>query len=203
MLRLVLVCYNDYPLIIRCIESVPWVDEIIAVDGRYIDYPLGPMQSNDGTLEYLESIDKVNLIHAAGLQEIEKRNKYLVGEIGDWYLHLDADEEWVGPPPIIDPEVDAYIIDFHRSYPVHKMDRVRLFKHVDGLRYEGKHYWLRDKNGVTFALLQQVGSVYRGARLGGVHIEHHELERSPERQRDRKIYYNVLSRRENPIKETT
>jgi len=203
MLRLVLVCYNDYPLIIRCIESVPWVDEIIAVDGRYIDYPLGPMQSNDGTLEYLESIDKVNLIHAAGLQEIEKRNKYLVGEIGDWYLHLDADEEWVGPAPIIDPEIDAYIIDFHRSYPVHKMDRVRLFKHIEGLHYEGKHYWLRDKNGVTFALLQQVGSVYRGARLGGVHIEHHELERSPERQRDRKIYYNVLSRRENPIKETT
>jgi len=203
MLRLVLVSYNDYPLIVRCIESVPWVDEIVAVDGRYIDYPLGPMQSNDGTLEYLESIDKVEVIRAAGLQEIDKRNKYLVGEIGDWYLHLDADEEWVGGPPVIDPEVDAYIIDFHRPYPIRKMDRVRLFKHIKGLHYAKKHYWLHDSNGVTFALLQQVGRAYRGARLEGVHIDHHELERSPERQRDRKIYYNILSRRENQIEEVT
>jgi len=200
MLRLVLVSYNDYPLIVRCIESVPWVDEIVAVDGRYIDYPLGPMQSNDGTLEYLESIDKVEVIRAAGLQEIEKRNKYLVGEIGDWYLHLDADEEWVGPAPVIDPEVDAYIIDFHRPYPIRKMDRVRLFKHV-GQKYALKHYWLHDQQGRTFSLLQQVGNAYRGERLADAYIQHHELERSPERQRDRKLYYNVLSRRENQIEE--
>jgi hypothetical protein len=194
------VSYNDYPLIVRCIESVPWVDEIVAVDGRYIDYPLGPMQSNDGTLEYLESIDKVEVIRAAGLQEIEKRNKYLVGEIGDWYLHLDADEEWVGPAPVIDPEVDAYIIDFHRPYPIRKMDRVRLFKHV-GQKYALKHYWLHDQQGRTFSLLQQVGNAYRGERLADAYIQHHELERSPERQRDRKLYYNVLSRRENQIEE--
>jgi len=202
MLRLVLVSYNDYPLIVRCIESVPWVDEVVAVDGRYLDYPLGPMQSNDGTIEYLESMDKVNLILRPGLTEIDKRNEYLIGSEGDFYLHLDADEEWVGPAPVIDPEVDAYIIDFHRPYPIRKMDRVRLFKHVEGLKYIKKHYWLHDEQGVTFALLQQVGSAYRGARLEGVHIDHHELERSPERQRDRKIYYNILSRRENQIEES-
>ena len=203
MLRLVLICYNDYPLIVRCIESVPWADEIIVVDGRYIDYPLGPMQSDDGTIEYLESLDNVKLLLRPGLTEIDKRNEYLLGEPGDWYLHMDADEEWVGPQPYINPEIDAFIIDFHRPYPVRKMDRVRLFKHVEGLHYEGKHYWLRDKNGVTFTLLQQVGKAYKGARLKDVHIEHHELERSAERQRDRKIYYNILSRRENRIEEVT
>lgn len=202
MLRLVVNCYNDYPLITRCIESVPWVDEIVAVDGRYIDYPLGPMQSNDGTVEYLESVG-AKVIKAPGLQEIEKRNLYLVGEPGDWYLHLDADEEWVGHKPAIDPEIDAYVIDFHRPYPVKKMDRVRVFKHVEGLHYEGKHYWLHDSEGKTFTLLQQVGKAYKGARLRDAYIDHHELERSAERQRDRKIYYNVLSRRENRIEEVS
>jgi hypothetical protein len=201
MLRLVMITFNDAGFVQRCIESAPWVDEVVAVDGRYIDYPLGPMQSNDGTLEYLESVDKVNLILRPGLTEIDKRNEYLVGEPGDWYLHLDADEEWVGPAPVIDPEVDAYVIDFHRPRPIRKMDRVRLFKHVEGLHYEGKHYWLRDSAGVTFALLQQVGKAYRGARIEGAYIDHHELERSAERQRDRKIYYNILSRRENQIEE--
>jgi len=202
MLRLVMVCYCDYPLVCKAVESVPFVDEIFCVDGRYIDYPLGPMQSNDGTLEYLQSIDKVNLLLRPGFTEIDKRNEYLIGGEGDWYLHLDADEEWVGPAPVIDPEVDAYIIDFHRPYPIRKMDRVRLFKHVKGLHYAKKHYWLHDEQGVTFALLQQVGRAYRGTRLEGVYIDHHELERSPERQRDRKIYYNVLSRRENQIEES-
>ena len=201
MLRLVMVCYNDSSLITRCIDSVPFVDEIVCIDGRYIDYPIGPMQSNDGTIEYLESIDKVNLILRPGLTEIDKRNEYLIGSVGDWYLHLDADEEWVGIPPTIDPDIDAYIVDFHRPYPIRNMDRVRLFKHTDGLHYAKKHYWLHDKDNVTFALLQQVGNAYRGKRLKDAHIEHHEMERSAERQRDRKIYYNILSRRENAIEE--
>jgi hypothetical protein len=81
------------------------------------------------------------------------------------------------------------------------MDRVRLFKHVKGLHYAKKHYWLFDGQGQTFSLLQQVGENYNGKRLEGCHIEHHELERSAERQRDRKIYYNILSRREGVIQE--
>ena len=200
MLRLVLICYEDMPLIQRCIESAPFVDEVVAVDGRYIDYPVGPMESTDGTIEYLESIG-VRVIHLPGVQEVEKRNAYLVGKEGDWYLHLDADEEWFGGKPEIDPEVDAYIVDLHRAYPKSPIDRVRLFRHVDGLHYEKKHYWLHDSQGRTFALLQKVGENYRGKRLEGFGIQHNELERPPLRQRDRKLYYNILIRREHPIQE--
>lgn len=196
--------YNDWPLIQHCVESAKWVDEIVAVDGRYPDFPqLNESDySTDGTLEYLESLSKAVIIRAAGLYEVEKRNQYLVGKEGDWYLHLDADEVWVGGRPDIDNSVDAYVVKEWRKKVTPVMDRVRLFRHVDGLHYEKKHYWLQDGDGKTFAILARAGNGYRAGELKTCHIIHREEERPVERKSAKKRYYRELTRRESRIKET-
>ena len=74
MLVGVINCYNDMPLIKNCIESIySQVDKIIAIDGSYADFPDGSGYSTDGTIEYLTSLDKVELITTFGLSEVAKR----------------------------------------------------------------------------------------------------------------------------------
>jgi len=140
------------------------------------------------------------IIFASGLQELEKRNRYIVGSVGDWYLHLDADEEWTGPLEI--PKADMGIVKLERSIPIHMMDRVRLFRHVQGLHYAKKHYWLHDSKERTFALLEKPGNHYKGKRLEKNLIVHYGEDRLPERVSAKRKYYRVLSKRESPIKET-
>ena len=199
--RGVLVCYNDWPFIKVCIESIyPLVDEIVCVDGKYIDFPIGPEYSDDGTVEYLESIDKVRVIKAAGLQEVEKRNVYLEGlKEGDWFLHLDADEEWVGSLEI--PDADMGIVRLRRSQPQHNMNRIRLMRYVEGLHYAKKHYWLFDSQDRTFCLLDKPGDNYQAWHMKENLIIHHGYERDQNRTWAKKNYYKVLSKRENPIRE--
>ena len=196
----VMICYNDMPTIVKTIESMyPLVDEIIAVDGKYIDFDYPGDYSTDGTTEYLESVDKVRVIYAAGLQEVEKRNKYLIGEVGDWYLHLDADEVWEGPCEI--PLADMGISALHQLKSGHTNGkRIRLFKHTDGLHYEHKHYWLKDRQGQTFALLEKPGNKYFAAEIEGK-IIHHDIDRPRGRVVPKRQYYRMLCKRENPIRE--
>lgn len=200
-MRCVLICYNDIETIERCITSIyDLVDEIVAVDGKYIDFPIGPDYSDDGTLEYLESLDKVKVIRASGLQEVEKRNVYLEGlKEGDWFLHLDADEEWVGSLEV--PDADMGIIRLRRSQPQHVMNRVRFFRFIEGLHYAKKHYWLFDSEDKTFSLLEKPGDNYTAWHMRDNTILHHGYERSIERIWAKKNYYKVLSKRENPIRE--
>jgi hypothetical protein len=199
----VLITYNDWPFIQRAVESIyNRVDRIIAVDGRFKDFPLiGDSDfSTDGTREYLLSLEKVQLACVSGVGEIEKRNFYLVGDVGDWYLHLDADEEWKGlvKPP---KDADMLIHWLQREKPIQHMKRVRLFRHVPGLHYEGKHYWLRDGNGNTFSLLDRPGKKYRAAETEQLKIIHHELKRDGERQSAKRKYYKQLIKKEGRIKE--
>lgn len=201
MLRLVTITYNDMPLIQQAVESVcNLVDGIVVVDGRFEDFPQlnGSDLSTDGTLEYLDGIENVHLIEAPNLSEIHKRNCYLMGGVGDWYLHLDADEVWEGPIPDRTC-VDAFVSELRRNYPQYAIPRVRLFRHVEGLHYEDKHYWLKDGDGRTFSLLKEVGTVYRGAKGGKIY---HQGNRRPRaRQSAKETYYRTLRARENPIKE--
>jgi len=208
MLYGVLITYDDMPLIERAVESIyDHVDQIIAVDGRFNDFPGDSDVSTDGTIEYLRSLDKVTLIVATGMDEIEKRNLYLIGDRNDWYLHLDADEEWTGDPPHPPADADACIVPLTRGRPEHYMERVRLFRHVPGLHYADKHYILKDGQGRTFALLDKVGNAYRGVKIKGNEFEgsvikHHDHERSAVRQSRKKTYYRKhLSPRENKFQE--
>ncbi len=200
MFRLVMITYNDMSLIQQAIESVlHLVDEAVVVDGRFEDFPQldGSDVSTDGTLEYLDGFRNVHVIEAPNLSEVHKRNCYLVGCVGDWYLHLDADEVWEGPVP--DRKcVDAFVSDFYREHPMYKIPRVRLFRHVDGLHYADKHYWLKDGNENTFALLGNVGQSYRAAHGG---VIRHQTGRTRIRNSAKARYYRILRAREDKIKE--
>lgn len=204
MLYGVIITYDDFPHIRTTVESIEdKVDEIIAVDGRFRDFPGDNDYSTDGTLEYLYSVPKVRVVLATGLSEVEKRNVYLVGTEGDWYLHLDADEEWKGAVQL--PDADMLIAlmkvnaSIHKRYPL--MKRIRLFRHVRGLHYEKKHYWLHDEAGRTFALIDRPGNSYKAEMTTDVKMIHHERERSPERHEMKRRYYRGLYKREMRIKE--
>ena len=105
-------CYNDWPLIKECVESIyDQVDRIIAVDGRFINYPKGNWYSTDGTIEYLTSLEKVELIFAAGLLETEKRNVYMdMLKPGDTVLVIDGDETVKGKIRKLDKRTDIGLI---------------------------------------------------------------------------------------------
>jgi len=202
MLRLVVSTYNDFPLIKKTVESVE-VDEIVAVDGRYKDFPGETDASSDGTLEYLESVN-ARIIEGHGLTEVEKRNLYLVGEPGDVYIHLDGDEEWVGDIsiPYEDMLIANMLVESNLRRKSSVMKRVRLFKHVEGLHYEGKHYWLKDGEGKTFSLLCSPGLNYSAFETDKVKMLHHESSRSEERNKAKKRYYRALVKIETNLKET-
>jgi len=195
-----MITYNDWPHIQQTIDSVyDQVDEIIAIDGKFQDFPQlgGNDHSTDGTLEYLLRLPKVRTVVATGLTEVEKRNKYLVGDVGDWYLHLDADEEWVGMIEV--PDADMLVTWLKREKPRFMMQRMRLFHHVPGLHYAKKHYWLHDGHNRTFALIDKPGSGYTANVTNETKIIHHEFARTPERHSEKKQYYRALCKIENRI----
>jgi hypothetical protein len=200
-----MITYNDYPHIQTAVESLyDHVDEVLAVDGRFRDFPGEGNLSTDGTYEYLMSLPKAVVISATDLDEVEKRNQYLVGREGDWYVHLDTDEEWVGDFHI--PDADMFITWMAASktakgrFP--KMQRARIFRHIDGLHYEKKHYWLHDGDGDTFALLDRPGKKYTAEVTDETNLIHHQV-RSAERCNARQKYYKKLYKREMRIKEHT
>jgi hypothetical protein len=201
----VMVTYNDMPVIESAVRSIAsFVDEVIAIDGRYRDFPGDGWYSTDGTLEYLKEAGAY-ISKVSHLDEVRKRNCYLVGQPGDWYLHLDADEVWHGPFPR-PGDFDAAVVTVHPgNLPVHRadprMERIRFFCHVPGLHYDEKHYWLKDASEQTFALLSRTGRAYRSTRFDEGHIVHNPGNRSSSRVVSKDEYYNILRLRENQIRE--
>lgn len=182
------------PTIKKTIESIyDKVDDIFAIDGKFYDFPqLGDCDySTDGTLEFLETLDKVALTIACNLSEVDKRNLYLTGQTGDWYLHLDADEEWLGDIDI--PEQHDMLIHWlQRRNQKQYMKRIRLFRHIDGIHYHKKHYWLHDRMGQTFCLLDKPGRNYSAKVSKQVKIRHNEHDRDEYRVGAKKHYYKAL-----------
>jgi hypothetical protein len=107
---------------------------------------------------------------------------------------------WHGPLTMPDADIGIVRLKWRRTG--NWMDRTRLFRHVDGLHYEGKHYWLKDGSGCTFARLEKPGRAYTAARLPAENwIEHFDENRPPERQTLKRSYYKILMKRENAIRE--
>lgn len=200
MLICVMICYNDMPLIVEAIESVyDQVDRIVCVDGKYSEFPAVSDFSEDGTIEYLESLDKVELHFLAGTSQIAKRNSYLVGDPGDYYLMLDTDEQLVGTISI--PSSDVGIVRMKDIGDPKYFDRVRLFKHVEGVHYDSKHYWLKDGDNNTLALLKRAGSAYSEERVDSFTINHHASRRSDLRKVIKRRYYALTAPIERAIQE--
>jgi hypothetical protein len=191
-------CYNDWPLIQDCVRSVySQVDRIIAVDGRYKDFPkIDSVNSTDGTLEYLNSLDKIKVILTAELNEVEKRNKYLEDlKAGDIVLNLDADELVVGN--ITNLISDFGIIDLHDGHCNRVQKRAtRFFKYRSGMLYRNVHYTLYWKDKKINSLKMLTDPDFSFEYVRDFYLIHNWHLRSQFRIHHKRLYYQKLVKSE-------
>ena len=187
--------YNDWPLIKRCVSSVyDKVDRIVAIDGRYAAFPGGVDYSTDGTAEYLEGLDKVDLYCAAGLDELGKRNTYLKHvHPGDTVFNIDADEELKGNFSKLD--TDFGIIKLKDGK--HIQDRAtRYFKYREGMFYRLVHYTLYWQDRQVNNLKRIINDEFTYSYVDSFYLEHHWQLRDELRKHYKSIYYKKLVRAE-------
>jgi len=192
-----IITYDDWPLIKDCIESIyNKVDRIIAVDGRYADFPGDYDFSTDGTLEYLDSLDKVELILLTGVDEVAKRNTYLINcNDGDTILNLDADEVLKGSIPELN--ADFGVIDLHDGHSKHIQKRAtRFFKYRKGIEYKYCHYTLYFQNKIINKLHEVINKDFSFEFVKDFYLIHNWHNREGIRKHHKSIYYKHLVRSE-------
>lgn len=114
-------------------------DYIIAVDGKFRDYPSDLPDLSDKDLRDLALHYANELIDAPGLSQEEKRNKYLRGKPGDYYIVLDADEELMFGLSPESLKEDDYLLPIVYDDTVKTRWLVyRIFKQRPTLRY---YHW--------------------------------------------------------------
>jgi hypothetical protein len=207
MIYVVYSVFNDMPVIRDSIASIEQLaDRIIAIDGRYKDFPGEQTFSDDGTEEYLMSHKKTLYVPCGGADEITKRNLYLrfvdsMAKPGDFIFHLDGDEVlegWIDLREMDDADVG---IIFNKRTDGGEYHRARLFRWQPGLYYADKHYWIHDAQGDTFCILRKAGAKYREVNLTNCMIDHRNNARNAEREQAKEKYYSKVRARENPITE--
>lgn len=129
-----------------CLESLQGqVDRIVVVDGAYAQFPYEEPVSTDATreialcygAEWIDCPDDEEGYPRAWRTQVEKRNAYLVGEEGDWYLIIDADNRLIGTlPEPMDGMVYVFRSSNRMGQPVWAL---RLLQHQGRMRYEGSH----------------------------------------------------------------
>jgi len=201
MITACIVTFNDMPLIKDCIESIyDKVDKIIVIDGRYKDFPGSSNISTDGTIRYLSELEKIELMLATDLTEIEKRNIYLnFLEDGDICLNIDTDEVLITGLPKLKSDIGIIQIGEAGDRLRHRRSN-RFFKFREDLHYWGTHKMILDKDGKLFANLDHVGKDYTSEKTG-VEFLHNNHRRDYNRQQDKKKYYQILMKREAKINE--
>ena len=193
MLVVCINCYNDMPILKQTVESVySQVDRIIAVDGRYYDFPDRQPYSTDGTIEYLSGLDKVELVFSAGLFESDKRNVYMdMLNDGDTVLVLDGDEYIKGTiSPLVGADIGlVYLGQQGGSY---KRLATRFFKYRKGLRHNGIHFIL-EYGGRWFNNRRHAVNGFKEKNIDTFRIHHlHQLR--PRSRKEQKQYYRASAR---------
>lgn len=154
-------------------------ERLVVVDGawRHFErYGDGP-GSTDGT-QQIARLSGAVVIEAPAMgwrDEVEARNAYLVGEPGDWYVILDADERMTGvlPGTLEDAPEGAHLVAICTAgQPA--VRRIRVVREDGTLRYQYTHY----------GLYRQGRLVERAGLLDDVRIEH--AGRPGDRERDRR-----------------
>jgi hypothetical protein len=190
-----IITYNDYPLIVSCVNSlIGKVDKIIAVDGKYKDFPGESFHSTDGTIEYLTG--KVDLIYAGNIPEVDKRNVYLSQLAdGDICLNLDSDEYLIGSIPPLNS--DFGIIDLADGHSKHVQKRAtRFFRYREGMRYKNVHYTLYHNDKQLNNLKTVLSKDLSFENIKDFYIKHNWHLRSELRKHYKSLYYKKLVRNE-------
>ena len=201
MLIATITTYNDMPLIKDCIKSViDKVDKIVVIDGRFKDFPGSSSISTDGTIQYLSGMDKIEIMVVTDLDEVEKRNVYLgFLDDGDICLNIDADEVLITGLPKLTADIGIIQVGEKGDKQRHIRSN-RFFRFRKGLHYWGTHKMLLDKDGRLFANLQRVGTSYTSQKTK-VEFLHNNHMRDYNRIKDKKVYYQILMKREAKVNE--
>lgn len=78
----VIITKNEEGKIVRCLESVKWVDEIVIVDD----------ESCDDTIKICKRYTDKTIVHKLDGDFVRQRNIGIEQARGDWILQMDADE---------------------------------------------------------------------------------------------------------------
>ena len=150
--------YNEAALIEGAIKSL-WAfgcQRVIVVDGQMDGYdPGAPYYSTDNTRQLAAALSAEIVQPPARPwhDEIEQRNAYLVGEPGDWYMVLDADERVTGELPV---NVHGMAFDGPGAYRATINATPRLLQQRGTLRYQYTH-WTVYRDDVLLAPVQWDG----------------------------------------------
>ena len=164
--------------------------------------------STDRTLEILKDFGVETIIECKKSSEgnplpwpseVAKRSQYFVGKDGDYYFILDGDERVVGSIAQEKLTEDAYTIMLKRDDDTVPYKVLRIFKHQDGIHYEGAHHalWVGDrlhtKNGIFNRMSDRIGDIHNA---DGVLVEHCQTQRTkldPIRNMAKGAYYRHLT----------
>ena len=189
------------PILKKCVESIyGQADKIIAVDGKYKDFPGSSWYSTDGTIEYLSSLDKVELIFAADLYEANKRNVYMdMLKSGDTVLVLDGDEVVEGSIRKLDKRADIGLVLLGEPGSRYKRLATRFFRYRKGLRHNGIHFILELK-GKWFNNRCNALNGFSQINVNTFKINHLHRKRNRERKELKEIYKQSARSREGQFK---
>jgi hypothetical protein len=120
---------------------------VIVVDGQWQGFAPGEhYASTDGTQEIVVQMG-ATLVEAPGrawASQIEARNSYLIGQEGDWYVVLDADERLVGqlPAEVLNgtADVPAFCIARTRITGRRERPQMRIIRHRGCMAYQYTHW---------------------------------------------------------------
>ncbi len=184
-----IIAYNEQDLLPQCLESIKGkVDEIVLVDGRIAAFPGIGVDSTDNTTAIARSYG-VQVITSATPYPCEAamRSQYLIGEEGDWYLLIDADEKCMTAlPGVTDlPDgIDAYAVHIRMIGAPTQVWRPRLFRHRGVMEYREIHDALFS-NGMLISRPEDV------PQLRSVWFAHYQMIRSESRRNQKRLYYQT------------
>jgi len=133
------IAFNEGKLLPACLDSLEMkVDRVVVVDGAFAQYEHTVPSSTDGTQVIAECYG-AEWVDAprAWADEVEKRNASLIGNPGDWYFVIDADERLQGELPVAEP--GRYYAMMINTWNGAQSWGVRMFQETGDVRYEGAH----------------------------------------------------------------
>lgn len=163
----VMVAYQEAAYIGEALQSLLTIgcERLVVVDGAWNCFPRydeGP-HSTDGTQEIARSLgaEVIPAPEKGWKTQVRARNAYFVGQPGDWYFILDADERVIGRLPA---RLEGDALEMWRITPgIVTPDRImRLVKEDGTLKYCYTHY----------ALFRQGRIIDRATTLDSVMIAH-------------------------------
>ena len=184
-----IIAYNEQELLPQCLESIKGkVDRIVLVEGRIAAFPGINTRSDDRTIEIARSYGAEVITEDTPYPcEAAMRSRYLVGEEGDWYLMIDADEKCMTAlPDIADcpTGVDAYAINVRMIGASVQVWRPRLFRHVGQMEY-------RDIHDALFSNGTLISRPEDTPQLHSVWFAHYQMKRSQNRRNAKRLYYQT------------